>query len=224
MTLFSRKSKLPRNAKFDEKYFLNQIDKITWGSESNLGWGFFTRGDDPEYLKNSFSAKQKNEWVEMLSGTPLTFVCITNWRIISGWVGTGAMSSFPFDLGLFETFDDKHGINLRFSDNPTPTEAHEVSTFVISEEFRNLFLAAKNNVRPGNADMTSIYLIEEDWNAGSENAGQELIARMAMKQSGEPMLTLAVCESCGLRTGSPDKWPAGSFDFCRLCLRKNTGN
>ena len=52
----------------------------------------------------------------------------------------------------------------------------------------------------------------------------ELIAKIAQQKSGEPMFTLAVCDSCGLETGSPDAWPSGSFDFCRLCLRENTRN
>jgi ribosomal protein S14 len=225
MGIFGKKSKLPRNSKFDEAYLLQLVNKVVWDSEVVQVHDFFIDGNDPGDLKDGFPAKPKNEHAQMLCGTPYSFLCLTNWRILVGWIGTGIISSFPYDAGKFEILNDENGLNLRFTKSHSkPKNRHEVSTYQVSKDFANAVENLKLNKRPKKTEFTDIEVIEEDWAKGSQHAGHELIAKMAQKAAGTAMAEVAVCSKCGNRTGSPRSFPKGYFDMCRICLRENVSN
>lgn len=222
MGIFGKKSKLPRNCKFDEAYFLQFVNQIVWDYEIVQVHDFFIDGNDPEDLKDGFSAKTKNEHAQMLCGTPYSFLCLTDWRILVGWIGTGIIFSFPYDAGKFELLNDENGLNLRFTKSHSkPKTTYEVSTYQVSKNFAEAVEKLKSNKRPRKAELTNIEVIDEDWAKGAQHEGQELIAKMAQKIAGTKMAEIAVCAKCGTRTGSPRSFPKGSFDSCRICLREN---
>jgi ribosomal protein S14 len=222
MGIFGNKSKLPRNTQFGEAYFLQLVNKVVWDSEVVQVHDFFIDGNDPGNLSDGFPAKAKNEHAQMLSGTPFSFICLTDWRILIGWIGTGSISSFPYDAGKFEILSDENGLNLRFTKSRgLPTKSHDVSTYQVSPDFATAVEQLKSNKRPKKAEFTNIEILKEDWAKGAQHAGQELIAKMAQRAAGTEMAEVAVCAKCGNRTGSPRSFPRGYFDACRICLREN---
>ena len=222
MGIFGNKSKLPKNVKFDEAFFLQLVNKVMWDSEFIQVHDFFIDGNDPANLSDGFPAKAKNEHAQMLCGTPYSFLCLTDWRILVGWIGTGIISSYPYDAGKFEILVDENGVNLRFTrSHAKPTSRYEVSTYQVSTGFADAIEKLKSNERPKKAELTQIEIIEEDWAKGAQHSGQELIAKLAQKAAGTEMTEVAVCAKCGDRTGSPRSFPRGSFDSCRICLREN---
>jgi hypothetical protein len=222
MGIFGKKSKLPKNIKFDEDYFLQLVNKVVWNNEVVQIHDFFLDGNDPSDLSDGFPAKAKNEHAQMLCGTPFSFLCLTDWRILVGWIGTGVISSFPYDSGNFEIVNDENGLNLRFTTSQRrPTNRYEVNTYQVSRDFASTVEKFKSNRRPIKAEFTNIEFIREDWGKGAQHAGQELLAKIAQEVAGTDMAEVAVCAKCTSRTGSPNIFPSGSFDSCRVCLREN---
>jgi len=223
MGIFSKKSTHPRNIEFGQSHFLKRANELLWESEVIQIHDFFKEGNDPAEVKGGFSAKVKNDEHKMRTGTAYsTFLCLTDWRIFVGWVASGSIASIAYDSAKFEIINDENGLNLRITTrSKEPTTRHDVNTFQVSKDFSELFEQLKLKNKSFTMEYTNIEIVKENWNKGAQHAGHELIAKIAQEQAGTEMADVAVCARCGNETWSPQIYPEGYFDTCRLCLREN---
>ena len=220
MSIFKKGVKLPRQAKFQEIHFLNQLEKILWSNEKVLISEFVKDGNDPLSSSNGLFAKSKQRETENLAGHPYYYLASSMWRCFIGFPASGKLSSYAYGDSKNEitVFDDENGRNISIAQQFDNSKHYR--NFIISNSLSSMVESNLKNPIPIPMDKTRFIEYQEDWDAGAQHAGHKLIAAMNAKASGSESARVKECESCGYRVFSPDKYPVDFFKFCRDCLRQ----
>ena len=116
MGIFSRRDGLAKTAKFKAPHFMSITQRVLWEGEQIKAWGFYSQGDDPDGFESKFLAEEKNQTTLAFGGSPHTFIAATNWRMITGYLASGILQSFPYQIADPQLEKDQSGLLLRFRD------------------------------------------------------------------------------------------------------------
>jgi hypothetical protein len=212
MALFRKRLPKPLFGNFSESYFHDQSVKILWTNEKLLVSGFFVSGPDPFGEEDFFEG-----FATFLGANPHTYVAITPWRLIEGYLSNGDFTSYKReDIG--EQILEKGGKEYySYTDPVLEQSGSPVSrrTYLVSAEFSSEVRQRGHESAPASKELTVFEEYKKEW-------GQGPLAEMARNKSGQDYLLMARCRICGnkqmLETLSFEM--AKSFPkACQSCLR-----
>ncbi len=214
MGIFSKGPKKPTFSKFGEQHFREGVRRILWNGESLLADGFFEDGPDPmghdEGLQGMFGANSH------------TYLAVTNWRIVLGYLANGNFSSHEYvDT---EPQINKNGNRFFFTytnpllrDSGSPTFR---STYSVTQEVADAIQGNAVNKKPAQAEVTQIQLSKKSWGEGP-------LAELAKVKSGRNFMLIELCLACNGTMLAPDDIetsPEKGVVECGTCLRRKDNN
>lgn len=225
MGIFSKRDGLAKTAKFKSPHFISIAEKMLWQGEQIKAWGFYSQGDDPDGFAFKALAVEKNTTDFAFGGSPHRFIAATNWRLIMGYLASGILLSFPYQIADPQLEKDRSGLLLRFRDvSYAEDDNRSINTFVINQELWNAILASKGESQPSKIEETHIELVREAFGKGATTTWQVFVAEQASQITGSNSYVVAVCSRCGNETPYANEFPEATFETCSLCLRVNTAS
>lgn len=208
MGLFRRNTPAT-GAIYDLKHFANKSEQILWPEEVILARGLVNEGDDPTGEKALIN--------RALGGSSQKFFAVTNWRAIIGFMGSGSVSSQPYEITAPRLWNKGKQYFYSYS-NPVLKGSHrETETLEIT---RTMFEALKEVIHQGipkNSPKAELQLIKKDWGSGP-------IGDLGRATSGRDFIFLYVCSYCSNTfpaDDDADSHPEKAPKTCHTCLRIN---
>jgi hypothetical protein len=210
MGIFSKRPKKPTFSKFGEQHFREGVRRILWNGESLLADGFFEDGPDPMGHDDGLQG--------MFGANAHTYLAVTNWRIVLGYLANGNFSSHEYvDT---EPQINKSGNRFLFTytnpllrDSGSPTFR---STYSVTQEVADAIQGNAVNKKPAQAEVTQIQLSRKSWGEGP-------LAELAKVKSGRDYMLIELCTACSGTMLAPDDIetsPEKGVVECGTCLRR----
>jgi hypothetical protein len=210
MGLF-RKTAAVTGSVYDLKHFANKSEQILWPQEEMFARGFASEGDDPTGEKAFMNSA--------FGGSPQKYFAVTNWRAIVGYMGSGLVSSEPYELTSPRLWNEGKHFYYSFSNPVLRGSSAEVSTLEITSNMFQALKSAMHNGIPKPAPTAELQLIKKDWGAG-------VLGDMGRAQSGRNYMFIYVCSYCSNTfpaDDDADTHPEKAPKQCHTCLRANIG-
>lgn len=209
MGLFNKGSNKPSFNRYSEQHFKDGVHRILWKGENLLADGFFEDGPDPMGEEDGLKG--------IFGGNPHTYLAVTNWRIILGYLANGNFSSHEFSntapkirnsgSKIYFTYSDP---NLKAVGSPTIR-----STYAISKEVASAIERSVHGVKPSKTEESQIHLTRKSWGEGP-------LAELAKVKSGRDYMLVEACTACSATMLVPDDIESspekGNLE-CATCLR-----
>jgi len=207
-----RKSTPSTGAQYDLKHFAHKTEQILWPNETVLARGLVNEGDDPTGEKALMN--------RAFGGSSQKFFAVTNWRAIIGFMGSGLVSSEPFEKTAPRLWNEGKQYFYSYSNPVLRGSSSEVSTLEITN---NMFQALKevmHNGIPENLPNSELQLIKKDW-------GQGPLGELGRAKSGRDFMYIYVCSYCSNTfpaDDDADEHPEKAPKNCHTCLRLNVAS
>lgn len=209
MGIFSRSKSKPTFTSYSEKHFREGVHRVLWQDEKLLADGFFEDGPDPIGVEDVMKG--------MFGGNSHTYLAVTNWRVILGYLANGGFSSHEYvDT---EPMVRKSGAQFYFTySNPVLKASNSPnfrSTYNVSKEVVEAIEQNLASVTPTRLEVTQINLSKKSWGEGP-------LAELAKKKSGRDYMLVEVCSACSGTMLVPDdiqSAPEKGNRQCQTCLR-----
>jgi hypothetical protein len=209
MGFFGRAEKKPEFINFSADHFKTNVQRILWDSEILIADGFFEDGPDP--------LGEEDPMKGFFGGNSHTYLAVTTWRIILGYLANGEFSSHEYSESEPQVRRNSSKFYFTYS-NPmlkvsgSPTYR---STYSVSKEVSESIENNMGGVRPSIREATQIYLSRKSWGNGP-------IAELAKSLSGQDYMLIEICKSCNGNLIVPDdieSSPEKGNTGCYVCLR-----
>ena len=183
--------------------------RILWHREELVADGFFEDGPDPMGEEDPLKG--------IFRGYSHTYLAVTTWRVILGYLPNGEFSSHEF-VNTEPKIQTSGGKFYFTHKNPilktgsTPTRR---STYSISKEVARAIELNLTNKKPTQIEETKIHLSRKSWGEGP-------LADIARIKSGRDHMLIEVCATCTgtmLVPEAIDPVPDNGNLHCRTCLR-----
>jgi len=207
MPLFRSKPEKVKFGKFSEGYFKTEVQKILWQEEMVLAEGFFAHAKDP------YGAQPLPV---LLPGTsPYTYLAVTQWRFIEGFLANGEFASYEFQHSNPEIFKQRALYYFTYSNPNLHDDDYSRSTYLTSKEIAEAILRNLRGIKPSIPEKTKIFLEKEFFGEGP-------LADLARVKLQSEYMWIEVCDTCGGKMLVPDDSENSSQksnNECRTCLR-----
>jgi len=207
--IFGRGKSKPTFTKYSEKHFGEGAHRILWQDEKIIADGFFEDGPDP--------MGQDDVMKGMFGGNSHTYLAVTNWRLILGYLANGGFSSHEY--ADTEPMIRKTGGHFYFTySNPVLKASHSPtfrSTYNVSREVAEAIEQNLSSIKPTQQELTQITLSQKSWGDGP-------LAELAKMKSGRDFMLVEVCSACSSTMLVPDdieSAPEKGNRWCQTCLR-----
>lgn len=209
MGIFSKRTSNPEFTRFSADHFKSGVRRILWQGEELLADGFFEDGPDPFGEEDALKG--------IFGGNSHTYLAVTNWRVILGYLANGDFSSHEY--ADTEPQIRKNGASFYFTySNPILKAGNSPtfrSTYSVSKEVAEAIERNSNNRKPFELEETKIHLSRKSWGEGP-------LAELAKIKSGRDYMLVEVCAECTGTMLAPDDIetsPEKGSLLCRSCLR-----
>ncbi len=209
MGIFSRGSRKPTFTSYSEKYFKEGVLSVLWKDEELIADGFFEDGPDP--------LGEEDVMKGMFGGNSHTYLAVTNWRVILGYLANGGFSSHEY--ADTEPIVKRSGGRFYFTySNPVLKASNSPtfrSTYSVSKEVAEAIEQNLVSVKPTRLEVTQIKLSQKSWGEGP-------LAELAKLKSGRDYMLVEVCLACSSTMLVPDdveSAPEKGNRQCQTCLR-----
>lgn len=214
MGLFKKNKTKPKFTIFSEDHFKSGVKPILWEGELIAAEGFFEDGPDP-LGEEGFGGS-------LFGGNSHTYLAVTSWRIIGGYLANGQFSSHEYSKT--KPHIRKSGPNFYFTYSDTILTVGGSSTFrstySVSKEIADEIEKNINGARPNRPEETQIHLSRKSW-------GESPLAELAKATSGRDYMHIEICTACNAELLVPDDIeasPEKGNQECRTCLRVKQKN
>jgi hypothetical protein len=174
-----------------------------------LARGLVNEGDDPTGEKALMN--------RAFGGSSQKFFAVTNWRVVIGYMGSGLVSSQPYETTAPRLWNEGKQFFYSYSNPVLRGSSSEVDTLEITS---NMFQALKDSMHngiPSNKPEAELQLIKKDWGSGP-------LGDLGRAQSGRDFLYLYMCSYCSNTfpaDDDADSHPEKAPKSCNTCLRTN---
>ena len=209
MAFFRRESSRPHFVNYSADHFRVGVQRILWGTEKVLVDGFFEDGPDP--------LGEEDVLKGLLGGSSHTYLAVTSWRIILGYLANGQFSSHEYS-NTNPTFRQVGSAFYFTYTNPVLKAAGSSncrSTYSVSKEVVSQIKQHLTGLMPALKEETKILLTRKSWGEGP-------LADLARAKSGREYMPIELCKACGSTNLVPDDvddFPEKGNKQCRVCLR-----
>jgi hypothetical protein len=153
--IFGRGKSKPTFTKYPEKHFREGVHRVLWQDEKLMADGFFEDGPDP--------MGEEDVMKGMFGGNSYTYLAVTNWRVILGYLANGGFSSHEY--ADTEPMVRKSGAQFNFTySNPVLKASNSPtfrSTYNVSKEVAEAIEQNLASVKPTRLEVTQINLSKE---------------------------------------------------------------
>lgn len=196
---------------YDLKHFAQKSEQILWPEEIMLARGLVNEGDDPTGEKALMN--------RAFGGSSQKYFAVTNWRAIVGFMGSGLVSSEPYESSAPRLWSEGKKYFYSYSNPVLRGSSAEVSTLEITQIMFTALKEVMHNGIPKNIPTAELQLIKKDWGPGP-------LGDFGRAKSGRDFMFIFVCSYCSNTfpaEDDADSHPEKAPKSCHTCLRVNTG-